>query len=66
MNFGPFGFDLCFFGNGNDVKIIGSFLYCISFSFPLLFAPVCEQVDSCSIFAVAFQMEGCPCASNSS
>ena len=36
------------------------------FRFPLLFAPVCEQVDSCSIFAVAFQMERCPCASNSS
>ena len=36
------------------------------FRIPLMFAPVCEQVDSCSIFAVAFQMERCPCASNSS
>jgi len=32
----------------------------------LVFASMCKQIDSSSVFAVAFQMEGCSCALDSS
>ena len=43
------------------IKLIGIFFLVV-----LVFASMRKQIDSRSVFAVAFQAEGCSCASDSS